>query len=239
FRLIDALLLRPLPVAHPERLYVPYHQGLGFNGKPQTFDGWAYPVFRQIRPAVKDQAELIAVSNGERSDVAYGSDQEMEKANLQYVSGWMFTSFGLRPAIGRLFTENDDRQPGAHPYAVLSHDYWTRRFGQDTKVIGRTFRLGDSLYEIVGVAEERFTGTEPGTVTSIFLPTMMHRAVGQAGNTWARVFLQPKPGADLEPIRQKLQAIGRAFEADGAKGYRGIPKQSIDNFINQQVLLKS
>ena len=69
----------------------------------------------------------------ERTDLTYGSDQEMEKAYLQYVSGWMFAAFGLRPALGRLLTEDDDRQPGAHPYAVLSYDYWTRRFGRDPK----------------------------------------------------------------------------------------------------------
>ncbi len=84
-----------------------------------------------MRAAVKDQAELIAVSYAERMDLTYRSDQEMEKAYVQYVSGWMFSSFGLRPALGRLLTENDDLKPGAHPYAVLSYDYWTRRFGQD------------------------------------------------------------------------------------------------------------
>ena len=143
FRLIDALLLRPLPVASPERLYALYRQGIGFDGRAQTFDGWAYPSFQRMRAAVKDQAELLAVSYAERMDLTYKSDQEMEKAYLQYVSGWMFDSFGLRPALGRLFTENDDLKPGAHPYAVLSYDYWTRRFGRDAKVIGRTFRMGD------------------------------------------------------------------------------------------------
>jgi hypothetical protein len=137
FRLIDALLLRPLPVAHPERLYVLSRQGIGFDGKPGTFDGWAYPSFRQMRAAAKDQAELLAISYAERMDLTYGPDQEMEKACLQYVSGWMFSSFGLQPALGRLFAEDDDVKPGAHPYAVLSHDYWTARFGQDPTVIGR------------------------------------------------------------------------------------------------------
>ena len=51
----------------------------------------------------------------------------MEKAHLQYVSGWMFAAFGLRPALGRLFTENDDLEPGANPVAVISYDYWSRR----------------------------------------------------------------------------------------------------------------
>ena len=79
---------------------------------------------------MKDQAELIAISYASRTDLTYGPDQEMEKAYRQYVSGWMFSSFGVRPALGRLFTEMDDLTPGAHPYAVLSYDYWTQRFGQ-------------------------------------------------------------------------------------------------------------
>jgi putative ABC transport system permease protein len=69
FRLIDALLLRPLPVAHPERLYDLLRAQVGWDGKPGTFDGWAYPVFRQMRTAAKDQAELIAVSYAQRTDL--------------------------------------------------------------------------------------------------------------------------------------------------------------------------
>jgi putative ABC transport system permease protein len=142
FQLIDALLLRPLPVSEPEQLYAAARRGIGPEGKPQTFDGWAYPAFSQMRAAVKDQAELIAISYAERAELTYGSDAEMEKAYRQYVSGWMFSSFGMRPALGRLLTESDDLKPGAQPYAVLSYDYWKHRFGQDPKVIGRAFRMG-------------------------------------------------------------------------------------------------
>src|SRR5205807_723057 len=106
-------------------------------GNFRISDSCEYPMFRQMRAAVKDQAELIAISYADRMDLTYGSDDEMEKVYRQYVSGWMFSSFGLRPALGRLFTENDDLHPGAHPYAVLSYDYWTRRFGRDRKAIGR------------------------------------------------------------------------------------------------------
>src|SRR5579863_3295996 len=157
FRLIDALLLRPLPVAHPEQLYALSYQGTGFEGNPQTAEGCEYPMFRLMRTAVKDQAELLAISYANRTDLTYGSDDDMEKAYLQYVSGWMFNSFGLKPAIGRLLTEDDDRKPGARPYAVLSHDYWTRRFGGDPKVIGRTFRMGNDLFVIAGVVGKGFT----------------------------------------------------------------------------------
>ena len=142
-----------------------------------------------MRAAAKKDAELIAVSYTDRKDLTYATDEEMEKGYVQYASGWMFTSLGLRPAMGRLFTEKDDRVPGAHPYAVLSYDYWKRRFGRDPNVIGRTMRMGDQVFEIVGVGPESFTGTEPGIVTEIFLPTMMHQAVTRSDASWHRTLL--------------------------------------------------
>ncbi|MGA8593295.1 MAG: ABC transporter permease [Bryobacteraceae bacterium] len=238
FRLIDALLLRPLPIAHPERLYDLFRQQIGWDGKPGTFDGWAYPVFRQMRAAVGDQAELIAVSFAEHTDLTYKSDQEMEKAYTLYVSGWMFSSFGLRPSLGRLFTENDDREPGAHPYAVLSFDYWTRRFGRDRKVIGRTFRMGKELHEIIGVVEPPFTGTEPGSMIDIFLPTMMNPSVSRSDSTWHRTFALLKSGVAVEPLRERLNAISLAFERERAKGFTNMSKQSIENYLHQTVLLE-
>ncbi len=191
-----------------------------------------------MRAAVKDQAELIAISTAERTDLTYGSAQEMEKAYLQYVSGWMFGTFGLRPALGRLFTENDDLHPGAHPYAVLSHDYWTSRFGQDPRVIGRTFRLGNDLFEIVGVAEERFTGTEPGTIAGIFVPAMMNPYVERSDATWFRTLARVKPGVAVEPIRARMHATLRAYQEGRAKGFTGMSKQRLDNFVNQTLLLE-
>ena len=238
FRLIDALLLRPLPIAQPEQLYDVYRDEIGWDGKPGTFDGWAYPAFQLMRDAVKHQAELIAISYAERTDLTYRSDQEMEKAYVQYVSGRMFGAFGLRPASGRLFTANDDREPGAHPYAVLSHDYWARRFDRDPKAVGRTFRLGDRLYEIIGVAEERFTGTEPGTVVDIFLPTMMNPAVRRSDSTWHRTLAVLKPGLAAESIRSRLDAVSIAFERERAKGFINLSAQSIQNYLHQTVRLQ-
>src|ERR1700722_7747271 len=240
FRLIDALLLRPLPVANPQQLYAVSRQEirLAWDGKTHIYDGWSYPAFRLMRAAVKNQAELIAISGVDWTDLTYVSGQETEKAHVQYVSGWMFGSFGLRPALGRLFTENDDRQPGAHPYAVLSDDYWARRFGRDPKVIGRTFRMGNRLYQIVGVCAAPFTGTDTGFVTDIFVPTMMNPAVGRSDSTWHSTLARLKPGTAVEPVRERLNAISRAFEAERAKGFTGMSRQSIADWLNQKVLLQ-
>jgi predicted permease len=240
FRLIDALLLRPLPVVEPERLYILSRHGAGFDGKPGTFEDYQYLLFRQLRGAVKDQAELLAISYEERIDLTYGSDQEMEKAHLQYVSGSMFGSFGLRPVMGRLFAESDDVTPGAHPLAVLSHDYWTHRFGQDPKVIGRSFRMRNDLYQIVGIADAPFSGTEPGTMTDIFVPAVMHPDAGNSNSSWIRIWARLKLGVAAEPIRQKLQATYRAFEEDRGKGagLTGIDHERFGNIIAQAVVLQ-
>ena len=240
FRLIDALLLRPLPVAHPEQLYAVSRQEfrLAADGKAHIYDGWAYPAFRLMRAAVKEQAELIALSGLGPTDLTYASNQEIEKADVQYVSGWMFDAFGLHPALGRLLTENDDREPGAHPYAVLSGDYWARRFRRDPKVVGRTFRMGDRLYQIVGVCAEPFTGTVTGLVTDIFVPIMMNPAVGRSDSTWHETLARLKPGMAAEPVRARLDAVSRAFEAERVKGYPGMSKQGIDDMLKQKVVLQ-
>jgi predicted permease len=238
FRLIDALLLRPLPVSDPQQLYSLSREGAGFDGKPSSFDGWAYPSFQRMRADVKGKAELIAISYSNRVDLTYGSDREMEKANIEYVSGWMFPAFGLNPSQGRLLTEEDDNKPGAHPYAVLSYDYWSRRFGRDPNVIGKTFRLSDGIFEIVGVGPERFTGTETGIVTDLFVPTMMHPAAVRDDATWHRTLAKVKSGVAIEPLRQQLNAASRAFEQQRAKGFTGMTKQSIDRFINQKLVLE-
>jgi putative ABC transport system permease protein len=219
FRLMDAMLWRPLPIAAPERLYVLSREVAGPDGKVLTNDYFEYPMFRQMRAQVKDQAELIAVSSADHIDLTYGSDQETEKAYQQYVSGWMFRSFGIRSALGRVFTENDDLTPGAHPYAVLSYDYWKRRFAEDPKVVGRTFRTGNEVYQIVGVAEGPFTGTEPGTVTDIFLPTMMmnNNAIVRSDYQWILTLVHLKPGVSVPLVREKLRPIFRAFVEERAK----------------------
>ena len=238
FRLIDALLLRPLPVTGAERLYLVARQGLSMDGTQGTFDGTEYPLYQQMRTTVRDQAELIALSYNARVDLTYGTDEDMEKAHLQYVSGQMFGTFGLRPAVGRLLSETDDDKPGGHPYAVLSYDYWASRFGKDPQVVGRTLRMGDALYEIVGVIEKPFTGTEPGTVTDIFVPTMMNQGVTHRDWSWIRVMVQLKPGVTGKSVQAKLQGNFRAFEEEQAKSVAGVPNPKLANFLNQKIVLE-
>ncbi len=233
FRLIDALLLRPLPIAHPERLQALFRHSILPDGKPRKSDSYEYPVFQQMREAAKDHAELIAISYASPTDITYTTDQDMEKATVQYVSGSMFHTFGLQPTQGRLLTEADDTKSGANPYAVLSHDYWISRFAADPKIIGRTFRVGNNICQIVGVGPARFTGTEPGTVIDIFLPAAMHPEVTNPNSAWLRAFVYLKSDAPTQPMLDKLRAVFRADNEERAKGFIGRPKQFVAHFLGQ------
>jgi predicted permease len=237
FRLIDALVWRPLPIAHADRLFVISRDELSPEGKPQNFDGWAYPDFALMRSAAQGQADLIAVSSTDSTDLTYAGDAEMEKGYVQYVSGGMWQSLGLLPDLGRLFTASEDQAPGAHPVAVLSYDYWTRRFARDPKILGQTLRIDNQLMEVVGVGPENFTGTEPGTVTDIFLPTAMHRWVTRKDATWHRMLAIIPRETAMEPLRARLDAVNLQFETERSKGFKGMPQVSIDNYLHQRVKL--
>ncbi len=238
FRLIDAILLRPLPVAGAGRLLVYTRQGMAPDGTRVSYDGCAYPMFQAMRNAAKDAAELIAVSFAGRTELSFGSAQDIEQAYTQYVSGWMFSAFQLKPATGRLFTADDDRTPMAHPYAVLGHDFWARRFHRDPQVVGKTFRMGKRVYEVVGVAEEKFTGTEPGVVVDVFLPAMMHPAAVRDDSTWHRSLVLPREGVASAPLREKLHAAAMAFERERLKGIKGLTPARLAQFLNQESVLE-
>jgi putative ABC transport system permease protein len=241
FRLMDALLFRPLPVAGAERLYsVAFAGPSAVDGKMLTYDSCSYPMFQRMRAEIHGQAEAVAISYNDFVDLTYGSDLEMEKTELQYVSGWMFSTFGLRPAIGRLLTEDDDAKPGAQPYAVLSYDYWSRRFARDPKVIGRSFRLGNNLFEIVGVADAPFTGTETGWVTDVFVPMAMKnpRTLASLNNFWLRTLVQVKPGVAADPVREKLRATFRSIQEERFKGFPAQSKSDRERFFAEVLLLE-
>jgi predicted permease len=243
FRLVDAVLLRTLPIAQPERVFFLASTLIDRDGRPDYRDDFDYPTFRNYRETVADRADLMVVGMSARQDAAFGSfggsPDETEKFYRQYISGNMFGVFGLQPAIGRLLTSNDDLTPGAHPVAVLSHDYWTRRFGRDPNIIGKTFRYAGAHYEIVGVAPKGFIGTEPGIVTDVFIPAMMNaQAINSPGWSWFRIWVRPKPSVTPEQVRQPLLAALANEHQERVKNFHSdLPKSFIDAYLNQSILL--
>ncbi|HWA94424.1 MAG TPA: ADOP family duplicated permease [Terracidiphilus sp.] len=239
FRLIDALLWRPLPIAGASRLYILSSELIGFNGKPMENTYWATPEFNLMRDAAKNQADLIGISGADRTDVAWARKDEIEKAHVVYVSGSMFPLFGLKAALGRLLSPADDRSGAANQYAVISWDYWNHRFGRDPNVLSSSVQIDDKTFEVIGVGPRDFTGTEKGTVSDIFLPLNVNRSATHDDTSWHHIFLMLKPGESaataLGPLRQHLTAVNYSFGSACSTCYRGETKESIDRFLNQKL----
>src|SRR5437867_4318470 len=158
FTLIDAILLRWLPVQNPQELVVLAHN----PSQPST--SFNYPDYRYVRDQSRSYTGLIAFSWGGSATSFRSPDRggPSHLVALSMVSGNYFEVLGVRPAIGRLFNPADNEKEGAHPYAVLSHAFWKRALGEDTGVVGRDVLLNGARFQVVGVSREGFTGTTVG-----------------------------------------------------------------------------
>jgi len=166
FSLIDALILRALPVREPHRLVYVNRS----KGHDQRFSSmFSYPFFDRLRQASSTQMETFSMSHQSlRQAVLPGAGGAEEKVMTQFVSGNAFDVLGVNAAIGRVLGPSDDLTPGAHPVAVISHAFWMRRFGGNPGVLGLWVQLEQKPYQVVGVAQVGFTGGQPGVLTDIW-----------------------------------------------------------------------
>jgi len=238
FRLVDAVLLRPLPVADPGRLFVVSFTEHDPQNRLETRDDFDYPTYRHYTNVIGDRADLLVIGTTARQDIIVGNS-EPEKASRQFLSGNVFPSFGLRPALGRLLVPADDDAPGSHPVAVLSYDYWTRRFGRDPQAVGQSLRLGPQAYEVIGVAPRGFIGTEPGRMADVFVPATMNvQALNSPGWSWFRLWVRPKPGVAPSEIQQLLQTAFTEEHQQRAKTLPSeTPRDSIDAYLKERIEL--
>jgi putative ABC transport system permease protein len=244
FSLIDALILRTLPVREPERLVY-----LSF---PTYSAGWpigtnfSWPLFSRLRDAARSDVELFATSSDEtRRRVTFGNAEAEDEVRVQFVTGNTFSVLGVGPAVGRLLTPSDDVTTGAHPVAVVSHSFWRRRFGSDPSVVGSAFTFGEKRLAIVGVAQESFTGIEPGRLVDLWVPIAMYDAGGFTFTNrewnWLGVLGRLNPGVTSQRARDGLQAPFSQFRRELMAGRRGPenPPERIERYVNTPLALES
>ncbi len=197
----------------------------------------------RLREAGRGHVDLFAMSTQVIRPTTFAdSGGEKERLRTQYVSGDAFDRLGVAPVIGRLVTTEDDDRPGAHPVAVLSHAFWMRRFGGDPTVVGRWVVLEERQLQIIGVAEPRFTGVEPGRPTDLWLPYMMYnpRAFGNASFGWFRIVGRVKDGVRLEQAESVLHAAFTNFRREYAPRLYGPdgPPASVARFTGTPLYLR-
>ena len=217
FTLINTVLWKTLPVRDPETLLV-----LGQQGPAGVGNGFTYQTYELIR----DRVSGLTVAGYSPVPLNVSIDGHIEPTRLGHlVTGGYFPLLGLRPAIGRLLGPEDDRVPMGHAVAVLSHEYWQRRFGGEAGVIGRSVSLSGTPFTIVGVAPPEFFGANVGSAPELFVPVQMQPTVmpmtanliardTNVGSNWIRILARVSSGVQAPQAMAQLDALARTPETD-------------------------
>ncbi len=197
FTLMDAVILRMMPVHEPGRL-VQFGRDL------------SYPLFRHFRHELRCFTDMFAHTSMGRPDVVI--DDEPEPAAVEFVSGNYYSVLGVSAFAGQTFDPAIDRNPAA--VAVISHAYWKRRFGLDPAVIGRSFRWNDRAFRIIGIASPEFHGVVPGKTPEITLPVSIAGEVLDSpawltsdSRRWLQVMGRLGDGHTVETAQAEVAAV--------------------------------
>jgi len=201
---VEALLLRPMPaVADSERMV-----SLSTTTATRKDLSVSWPNFVDMRASRPGSVEDLIAYALIPMNLRTGAEPERIWGML--VSGNYFDVLGLKPAIGRGFTSDEDRVPDARPVAVFSHAYWLRHFAADPSVVGRSVSLNARAFTVVGIAPEGFRGSAAGLGVDVFLPMMMQKAVmpgnrlQERGNSWLMTMAIIRTGSNCRtPTRRR------------------------------------
>jgi putative ABC transport system permease protein len=211
FSLIDALLLRSLPVRDPERLVIvgdPARvSGLSSGGLRN--DLFSYPLYQEIRRHNQVLTDVFA--SGRTGKLTVGVESvtgRSETARGRLVSGNYFSVLGVSAFRGRTFTAGEDRGGGGAPFVVLSHDYWRRRFAREEQVLGRRITLNGHPFTILGVMPPGFFGEIVGGPTDLWVPLSMQPQINPGRMyldrwdiSWLLLMGRLKPGLSMAQAR--------------------------------------
>jgi len=207
FSSVSAFTSRPLPVPKPDQLIRPVE----IAEDRGTADNFSYPDFVDYRNqstvfsglCAEDMVQ-VAIDTQEQNDVIWG----------QIVSGNFFDMLQIKPVMGRAFAPDEDGAPGAHPVVVLGHSLWQRRFASDPNIVGKTLRLNNRQFQVIGVAPESFKGTKFGLSMDFWAPMAM---VGELSGSadlltsrdshWLTILGRLKPGVGVSQASAEMNAI--------------------------------
>lgn len=216
FSLVNATMLRPLPVNHPEQLAIltdPTENGTDFGTSGGTRGLLAYSEYLALRDRNTVFSGLLAAeSDTQRPDIDWslpGHPAAPEPAQTKLVSANYFDVLGVRAYRGRTFLPGEGVREGADPIAVMSYGYWNQRFARDPGVLGRSFLLHGHNLTVVGIAPPGFFGENVGNVPDLWIPVTMqaeawpgrdrlHDPPGVSRMMWLQVIGRIKPGVTLK-----------------------------------------
>jgi predicted permease len=216
FSLMNQILLQRLPVKNPDQLVIlrapgPATGHVSTDG--DSAESFSYPMYKGLRDNNSVFSGILARYGFSASVASHG---QTDRASGEVVSGNYFEVLGVQPAIGRVFSQDDDRVPGSQPVVVLSHSYWTQHFGTDPSVLNKVLLINNVEMTVVGVSQPGFTGVQVGKIPDLFVPMMMTQQMTQYGETldkwndyWMTLLARRKPGVSE---RQAEAGINAAYK---------------------------
>ena len=257
FSVLDAVLLRSLPVAHPEELVAlsdPDEHGSSFGSESGDRGLLAYSEFEYFRDHNEVFSRIFAADSSLPGlevtipDSSSKTGAQKESARVRLVSGDYFATLGVTPAAGRLFTSEVDRARGGSPIAVLSYGFWMQRFGLDPLTLGKTIQIRQTSFQIVGVTPPGFFGETVGAFPDLWIPMMMQDSVYPGRDLltpakdvtnvhmWLQVIARLKPGVTPEQAKASINvAFQSLLESKvGASISANERRQALDQRINLQ-----
>jgi predicted permease len=247
FSLLDAVMLRSLPVKDPQQLVrlggEEWDNGITDSYGSKTL--FSYPFYRQFQKrnsAFSDTAALLSMQNNVHGFI--GNNTTSVPMKVQLVSGTYFSTLGVEPQMGRMLSDADDSSEGNHPVAVVSDAWWKHAMGNDPAVLGHTLKLGDTIFNIIGVAPAEFFGTSVGDAPDIWIPLSMVKAVpphfsGYTDNFYQSLWIigRLKPGVAQEQATANADVLYHQI----IRGFTDVkPNQrDLDNFNHRHMELTS
>jgi putative ABC transport system permease protein len=216
FSVVNAVLVKPLPFADPDRLMLvhllaPDREAAGTFRKMI----WSYPKYQVFREH-QQSAESTALFTSWDWNLT-GSDSP-ERLSGELVEGTYFHTLGVTPAVGRTFSANETRAAGSPPLALLSHRLWIRRYGQDANVIGRPIGLNGVPHTILGVLPPGFRGLTGQADIWVPVTTLSAGDLGEAWNHSYRLVARRRPNVSPDQMEAEVKLLGARVDAQYRPG---------------------
>lgn len=230
FSVVNALLLRPLPVERPEELVGLYRT----IKQEQSFNRFSYPNYVDFR----DQNDVFAnLSAYYFTPLNLRAGDSGARVYGHLVSGNFFATLGINPLLGRFIAPEDDRTPGGHPVAVLSYGLWQRQFGGDQEIVGTEVAINGHAFTVIGVAPASFKGTEVSMAPEIYVPMMMAAQaipgspiLVDRASGYLRVLGRLKPGVSVQQAQTACDTIADRLQQQYPKENEAMGVAVIDTF---------
>jgi predicted permease len=235
FSLIDAVMLRKLPVKNPDGLYIigdPAAVGSLSYGSQHT-ENFSYPTYKHLMERSRIFAGMYASSNAGRIDLSIGGKPDATPVHGRLVSGSYFPLLGVNAQIGRILTTEDDKVPGAHPVAVISDGFWQRKFAATPNILGQTIGLNGRIYTIIGVTPPEFRGEIVGQSQDFWVPIAMQAQImpgrewlNDFRRSWLQIMVRLKPGVTEQEARVGTDLLVHQIMLDQEPDIRPDEKRS-------------